>query len=99
VLRHGAAYEERVTLWRADTFDDAIELAEAEATDYAAALGAEYCGFAQSFSLPETTPGHGSEVFSLMRVSGLDPDEYLTQFFDTGAELEGTVDQLGDDDA
>jgi arginine exporter protein ArgO len=29
-----------------------------------------------------------SEVFSLMRVSGLDPDAYLDTFFQTGAERE-----------
>jgi hypothetical protein len=31
-------YEERITLWRTDDIDEAIESAEAEARDYAAVL-------------------------------------------------------------
>lgn len=97
IIRHDGAYEERVTLWMAGTFDGAIALAESEATEYAEMLGHTYCGLAQSYSLPESTPGHGSEVFSLFRESDLEPNEYLNQFFDTGAELQGTVDELGEE--
>lgn len=79
-------YEERVTLWRAPGHDEAIERAEAEARDYAAALApAEYAGLAQSFELP-TAPADGVEVFSLLRESALPPSDYLDAFFDTGKE-------------
>jgi hypothetical protein len=92
-----STYEERITLWRAPTADEAIEMAEAEAADYAEANEhAEYTGFAQSFNLfVGTSVGHGDEVFSLMRDSDLDTEEYLDTFFDTGAEHQGVLDEPG----
>lgn len=82
-------YEERVTLWRAASFDEAIARAEAEATDYAAAIDdrpSEYLGIAQAFALFED-PDDGAEVFSLIRVSALDSADYVARFFATGDEL------------
>lgn len=35
--------------------------------------------------------GNGSEVFSLMRDSTLKSEDYISQFFDTGAEHETEV--------
>jgi hypothetical protein len=84
-------YEERVTLWHTDDPDRAIEWAEAEAREYAAGLSGppgsptEYVGLAQAYLLADT-PGHGAEVFSLMRTSDLAPDEYLDTHVDTGRE-------------
>jgi hypothetical protein len=92
IFRHDGVYEERVTLWRTDSFGSAIALAETEAAEYGEALGHSYCGLAQSYALADETPGHGCEVFSLIRESELEPNEYLSRFFDTGAELQGTVD-------
>jgi RHS repeat-associated protein len=78
-------YEERVTLWRAESFDAAIELAEAEADEYCADAGGERLGLSRAFMLFEP-PGHGAEVFSLMRDSDLPTCVYLDRFFDTGTE-------------
>lgn len=81
-------YEERITLWQADSAEEAIERAEAEAEEYAASIDqaeVEYIGLAQCFHLFDE-PGDGAEVFSLMRDSDLDPDDYLDAFFDTGDE-------------
>jgi hypothetical protein len=80
-------FEERITLWRARSDDHAIELAEEEAGEYAALLeaGVEYLGLAQCYRLADE-PGHGSEVFSLLRESELDRGAYLDTFFDTGTE-------------
>jgi hypothetical protein len=79
-------YEERLTLWQAASFDDAIGLAEDEVRDYAQALGsASYAGLAQAYELYDQ-PGHSAEIFSLMRVSALPAADYLTTFFDTGSE-------------
>ena len=89
----GASYEERVTLWCASSFDGAIAVAEAEAEAYAgdpAETGNQYLGLVQAFALSEP-PGHGAEVFSLIRDSALAPDDYLDQFFDTGRERQQTV--------
>ncbi|WP_369138881.1 hypothetical protein [Modestobacter versicolor] len=87
-----ASYEERVTLWRAGSFDAAIALGEAEATEYAALLeDVTALAFVQAYALAEP-PGHGAEVFSSIRDSALTPDDYLDQFFDTGRERQHTVD-------
>ena len=62
-------YEERITLWRAGSFEAAVEMAEAEASQYAATvpdLETEYLGLAQALRLFDD-PDHGAEVFSLMR--------------------------------
>ncbi|MFD8593373.1 hypothetical protein ACFV1L_00045 [Kitasatospora sp. NPDC059646] len=87
----GRSYEERVTLWQAPSAGDAIALAEAEAETYAADTGVEYLGFAQSYHLlPHGAPGAGSEVFSLLRDSPMEPDAYLDAYFDTGTERQQT---------
>jgi hypothetical protein len=88
-----STYEERVTLWRADDFDSAIELAEREAVKYIEDTDWAYLGLAQCFYLgddvEEIVPG--VEVFSLTRDSDLPPDEYLDEFFDTGTEHQRSV--------
>jgi hypothetical protein len=81
-------YEERITLWKAQSGEEAIARAEAEALEYASSVldsPSTYLGFAESFRL-EAPPGDGTEVFSLMRDSGLGPVDYLARFFATGAE-------------
>ena len=79
-------YEERITIWRAGTFDEAIALAEEDATDYAQTLAPnEYLGLAQAYEMADSLE-HGAEVFSLLRESPLQPGEYLDAFFDTGSE-------------
>lgn len=80
-------YEERVTLWRAGTFDEAVKRAEAEAAEYAEDLDMQYVGLAQAYHLAVSdAPGDGDEVFSLFRSSGLPSAEYVSRFFDTGEE-------------
>lgn len=83
-------YEERVTLWHADSFHAAVEMAEHDATEYAEMLDAEYVGLAQAYHLaiPDRPLESGDEVFSLMRRSTLRTDDYVHQFFATGEEHE-----------
>jgi hypothetical protein len=84
----GRMFEERITLWQADSFDDAIERAEAEAREYAATITDSpdaYLGLAQVYRLTDV-PGDGTEVFSLLRESKRKPKAYLNRFFDTGKE-------------
>ncbi len=85
-----STFEERITLWYAESMADAVALAEAEARDYAVTMGAEYTGLAQGFALVDE-PGHGTEVFSLMRDSDLVADAYLDIFFDTGDERQTEI--------
>jgi hypothetical protein len=83
----GFAYEERLTLWLADSMDQAITLGQGEAAECASAVENEYIGLAQAYQLPEL-PASGVEVFSLIRDSELAAGEYLNQFFDTGREFQ-----------
>lgn len=85
-----AAYEERITLWQAASEEAAIALAEAEAEEYAGIVECEYTGLAQSY-LCEDAPAQGVEVFSLIRRSRLEPDDYLDRHFDTGGEFQRQV--------
>lgn len=88
----GNTYEERITLWHAESIDEAIERAETEAGEYAEAIEESphrYLGLAQAFHLSDV-PADGAEVFSLMRQSNLEPDDYLTRYFDTGSERQQT---------
>lgn len=83
MLRH--LYEERITIWQAPDFETAIALAEREAADYASE-GDEALGLSQAYELADEAPLHGVEVFSLLRESDLEPEEYLSTFFATGDE-------------
>lgn len=80
-------FEERVVLFHAATFDEAIAKAETEANDYCS--GSEsvvYLGFVNVYCLPEETVGEGTEIYSLMRDSNLSNKEYLSRFHDDGHE-------------
>jgi hypothetical protein len=93
IFRLGDArgYEERVTIWQAAGFAEAIAMAEADAATYADGRPhIEFLGLSQSFHMFEP-PGQGVEVFSLIRESELGPDSYLHRFFDTGSERQQHV--------
>ena len=79
-------YEERITIWRSENIDQAIEAAEQEAESYAKKIHAKYLGLAQGFDLFDEIDTSGVEVYSLLRESDLEPEEYLDAFFDTGDE-------------
>jgi len=83
--RPAKLYEERITLWQAANIDEAIQLAESEAADYASD-GDKYLGLAQAYALYDEVQSQGVEVFSLLRESDLGPDAYLRLFFNTGTE-------------
>ena len=83
----GQVYEERVILERAGSFDEAVSRAEALADEYARDVGGcSYTGFVNVFHLFDENIGDGAEVYSLMRTSDLNKDEYLNRFYDTGTE-------------
>jgi hypothetical protein len=82
-----SAYEERITLWQAASFEEALEKAEAESVQYAEFSGTTYLSdFGQTYHLADTPPRDGAEVFSLIRDSGLAPESYIERFFTTGRE-------------
>lgn len=84
-------YEERITVWRTNSFEQAIERAEREADKYARDTECKYLGFAQAYHLPAERLRSGSEVFSLMRESNLAQPKYLDKHFDTGAERQISI--------
>lgn len=80
-------FEERVVLFHAANFDEAIAKAEAEANDYCSAVEiAVYLGFVSVYYLPEEAVGDGTEIYSSMRDSDLSDKEYLARFHDDGHE-------------
>ncbi|HVJ44788.1 MAG TPA: hypothetical protein VM511_00270 [Luteolibacter sp.] len=79
-------YEERITVWRAETEDEALDMAIGEANAYAGKHGLGYAGLAQSFWMFTDIDVNGVEVFSLMRESDLGATEYIDTFFDNGHE-------------
>ncbi len=83
-------YEERITVWQAVGFDEAIDLAEAEADAYS---DGEYLGSCDCFHLSDAgmQASQGAEIYSLVRASDLDPDTYLRTFFFTGSERSAEV--------
>jgi hypothetical protein len=85
-----ATYEERITLWRASSPEEAVTLAEVEAGEYSADLAVDYLGLAQVYCLADG-PGHGAELFSLLRDSHLQPASYLDAFFATGDEHQDAI--------
>jgi hypothetical protein len=89
-LGEGAgSYEERITVWRARSPEEALERAAAEAGEYADFAGTTYlAGFGQAYHLADAPPRDGVEVFSLVRDSDLAPEPYVGRFFATGRERE-----------
>jgi len=80
-------FEERITVWKTSSFDEAIEKAEVDAVEYPDAVTARYIGLAQGFRMFDDL-SDGGEVFSLMRTSPLSDGDYIASFFATGSEFE-----------
>ena len=87
----GSLYEERITLWQADSFEEAIEKAEQEALQYAAETSSQFLEFSNAYMIYDEFIKEGSEVFSLMRGSHFPPSEYISTFYDTGREKSDDV--------
>lgn len=88
------SYEERITAWNANSFEEAIDKAEKECKEYVASddLIDEHLDLFQAFMLDTDIANikDGTEVFSLIRDSDLAPSDYINSFFDTGHERHGT---------
>lgn len=80
-------YEERVVLLLANSLGHAIERGEEEAAGYVAAVGdAEYTGFISVYKLGEQEIGDRSEIYSLMRKTDMETDDFLDRYHDDGNE-------------
>lgn len=92
-------YEERITLWRAESFEEAHRMAEKEARQYAEEAKCSFLKSTDSFHLFERAMESGIEVFSTMRGSNLQPQNYERTFCVTGRDrlkpLYGPGDEKG----
>ena len=80
-------YEERITVWRANSIDESISKAKTEVARYCLKnKGMEYTGLCQAYCMYDSIEKEGVEVFSLIRESDLDTEDYLDAFFDNGDE-------------
>jgi hypothetical protein len=79
-------YEERITLWSANTADEAIEMAEKEAMRYSKKNNIEFIGLSQLYHLFENRIRNGTEIVSLMREHNYSANKYIDRYFDTGFE-------------
>ena len=82
----GGTFEERITLWKAASMEDALIKGENEARRYAAEHGYLFTGFIEVFHLAAEHVVEGTEIFSLLRDSELPASEYISKHFDTGKE-------------
>ncbi|RYD35820.1 MAG: hypothetical protein EOP85_18725 [Verrucomicrobiaceae bacterium] len=73
-------YEERITVWKASSFEEAEEKAKVEAQQYAAEADAVLVGPTDSFHLFDEQLVEGTEVYSTMRGSNFEPDSYENTF-------------------
>ena len=78
-------YEERIVLVQADDMDSAIIKAEKEAKEYAD-LDTTYLEYVNVFNLFDYIIHNGSELYSSMRSSDLESEQYIDTFYDTGYE-------------
>lgn len=78
-------YEERIIVLQAESFDDAISIAEQEAAEYSDER-IKYLGYVNVFKLYDEKIENKTEVFSLLRTSDLEANNYLNTFFVTGSE-------------
>lgn len=89
-------YEERITVWRAENIDEAIDKAVVEVEEYCKKRGGlNFTGLSQGYWMFSEIPEDGIEVFSLLRESDLEPEEYLRTFFSNGDERQKTADSGG----
>lgn len=79
----GTLYEERITLWRADSWNEAFQKAKDEARAYAAESDCKFLSATSAFHLFDGSLGEGTEVWSAMRESNLTPDFYVKTFSET----------------
>ena len=76
-------YEERVTIWWADDWDEAYDMAAEEAVIYADEANCTYLRLVDAFDLFDDIVGSGTEVWSNMRESNLDAQTYASTFCST----------------
>lgn len=89
-----SCYEERVVAVRANSFSEAVQIAEDEARAYADSVDGKYVNYVQCYKAKEWNDDKVvSEIYSLIRESDLDFDAYIDRFEDTGKERSKWLDE------
>lgn len=80
-------YEERVIVVRANDSDWAIKKVEKKAKEYAQNENeCEYLNFIDCFIIENDKISDFTEVYSIMRKSNLEADEFISQYYDDGEQ-------------
>ena len=80
-------YEERITIVDSESVEWAIIKAENEAKKYAESeYDCEYINYIDCYQLSVLDITDKSEVYSLMRSSKLEPDDYISHYYQDGSE-------------
>jgi len=80
-------YEERVVVFRARDENEAMALAEEEARKYVANLkSTRYLGYVMLYITMENVIRSGTEVYSLMRQTDLNPRAFQARYHDAKSE-------------
>ena len=73
-------FEERITLWMANSYEEAYVKAEKEAVEYANESNSVFIQPVCAFHLFDENIIEGTEVYSIMRGSNLNPSTYRDTF-------------------
>jgi hypothetical protein len=79
-------YEERIVIFLAHSFEEAIDLAERDASDYSLKNNAKYSGYCNAYKLDTRNFEPGTEVYSVMREVPMLPDDFVTHYYDDGSD-------------
>lgn len=82
----GTLYEERITLWKCDAWQEAYLKAEKEAKEYAEEENCIFIKATDSFHLFDRELKEGTESWSTMRGSFLDSETYENTFCSTSRD-------------
>jgi hypothetical protein len=88
IINDYSCFEERVLEVNAESFEEAISLAEESSENYASTVGGVRVAYTQCYKAKEfSNEGNVKEVYSLLRKSKLSDDNFLDLYEDSGAEF------------
>ena len=91
----GTLFEERITLWKSDSFEGAMSKAEEEGKVYAVEANCEFLSVSDSFHIFDEEIKEGSELWATMRGSKLSLDLYRGTFCCTPLDRSQKAPPLG----
>ncbi|WP_269539483.1 DUF4288 domain-containing protein [Cerasicoccus fimbriatus] len=84
-------FEERITLWKCASENEAYLKAETEAAKYATEANCIFIRATDAFHLFDELVSEGSEVWSTMRGSRFNAEQYEDTFISTSADRQHTI--------